>query len=290
MFNKRITSFLTLYDTMNYRLTAEKLFLTQPAITQHIHALEKEYQCTLFIYDHKQLYRTPQADQLAIYFRSILHNDKKIKMQLQDVQPLPLRIGASRTIGEFIIGPLLVNYLQEPKHIISLSVDNTEALLRKIDQQELDFALVEGDFDKQKYHFQKYRCENFVGLCAKKHPFANQEIPLANIFDNTIIVREPQSGTRAILENLLHLNGHSLSNFYRTIETNNFSAICYFIAHDIGISFGYESIADHHPELATFTLKDMPIAHDLHFVHAKNSPDKSLFLQFIKAVDHNITL
>lgn len=33
MFNKRITSFLTLYETMNYRLTAEKLFLTQPAIT-----------------------------------------------------------------------------------------------------------------------------------------------------------------------------------------------------------------------------------------------------------------
>lgn len=290
MFNKRITSFLTLYETMNYRLTAEKLFLTQPAITQHIHALEKEYQCTLFTYDHKQLYRTPQADQLAIYFRSILHNDDKIKRQLHDLQPVPLRIGASRTIGEFIIGPLLVSYLQDPKHILSLNVDNTETLLRKIDQQELDFALIEGDFNRQKYHYQKYRRESFVGLCAKKHPFADHEIPLSKIFDNTIIVREPQSGTRAILENLLHLHGHSLANFKRKIETNNFSAICYFIAHDIGISFGYESIANHHPELTTFTLQDMPIAHDLHFVCAKNSPDKSLFTQFIKAVDHSIVL
>lgn len=252
--------------------------------------MEKEYQCTLFTYDHKQLYRTPQADQLAIYFRSILHNDQRIKLKLQDIQPLPVRIGASRTIGEFIIGPLLVGYLQDPKHILSLTVDNTETLLRKIDQQEIDFALVEGDFDRQKYHYQRYRQESFVGLCAKKHPFANQEIPLAKIFDNTIIVREPQSGTRAILENILHLNGHSLAHFNLKIETNNFSAICYFIAHDIGISFGYESIANHHPELTAFTLQDLPIAHDLHFVYAKNSPDKSLFKQFIKAVDHSIAL
>ena len=51
MIDYRIPTFLTLYELMNYRRTAEQLKLSQPAVTQQIHALERDYGCRLFTYD-----------------------------------------------------------------------------------------------------------------------------------------------------------------------------------------------------------------------------------------------
>ena len=64
MIDYRIPTFLTLYELMNYRRTAEQLKLSQPAVTQQIHALERDYGCRLFTYDGSRLYRTPEAEKL----------------------------------------------------------------------------------------------------------------------------------------------------------------------------------------------------------------------------------
>ena len=58
MLDYRVLTFLTLYDEMNYRRTAEKLNMTQPGVTQHIHYLEHYYGVKLFSYDGRTLSRT----------------------------------------------------------------------------------------------------------------------------------------------------------------------------------------------------------------------------------------
>lgn len=58
MLDHRIYTFLTLYDEMNYRRTAEKLNITQPGVTQHIQFLENEYGIKLFEYDGHILKKT----------------------------------------------------------------------------------------------------------------------------------------------------------------------------------------------------------------------------------------
>ena len=64
MLDHRIDTFLTLCDTMNYRETAELLHITQPAVTQHIQFLEREYCCRLFTYENRHLTKTPSAELL----------------------------------------------------------------------------------------------------------------------------------------------------------------------------------------------------------------------------------
>ena len=61
MRDDKIHTFLTLCDTMNYRLAAEHLHITQPAVTQHIHALKQYYGCRLFLYDGHRLQKTQGA-------------------------------------------------------------------------------------------------------------------------------------------------------------------------------------------------------------------------------------
>ena len=57
MLDHKMYTFLTLCETMNYTLAAQRLHIPQPAVTQHIRALENQYGCKLFTYDGKHLYR-----------------------------------------------------------------------------------------------------------------------------------------------------------------------------------------------------------------------------------------
>lgn len=96
MIDYRIPTFLALYELMNYRRTAEQLKLSQPAVTQQIHALEGEYGCRLFTYDGSRLYRTPEAEKLAQYARAAVYNDQRMRQELSAPKILTLRLGRNQ--------------------------------------------------------------------------------------------------------------------------------------------------------------------------------------------------
>lgn len=282
MLNYRIKTFLELYEILNYRETAEKLNLTQPAVTQHIQALENEYGCKLFIYDHKKLHKTESADKLALYARSMLYNDKKLREDLKENKPKILRVGATKTIGEYVICEKVSNYLSNPSNTLSLTVDNTKNLLKKLENDEIDFALVEGNFDKNRYGYRTFLNEPFVGMCASDHPFSGKEIEINNIFDNTIILREEGSGTRSIFDYILTQSGYCEENFKRCVYISNFTMICNLVRQNKGISFAYKAVADSFSGISTFTIKNKPITHDFNFVFLKHTKADSLIDKFLK--------
>ena len=57
----KLHTFLTLCQTMNYRMAAERLHLSQPAVTKQIQALEQSLQTKLFTYDGHTLHKTENA-------------------------------------------------------------------------------------------------------------------------------------------------------------------------------------------------------------------------------------
>ena len=61
MLDFRLYTFLTLSETLNYTKAADILCITQPAVSQHIKYMEKEYDCKLFFYDGKQLNLTARV-------------------------------------------------------------------------------------------------------------------------------------------------------------------------------------------------------------------------------------
>jgi len=148
-----------------------------------------------------------------------------------------------------------------------LIIDNTENLLRMLEQAEIDFAVIEGVFDKSKYGYRLYKKEAFVGICAKDHPFANTTVTLEDIFKEDIVVREPFSGTRTLLHNAITDRGFSFENFKRCISVSNFSVICDLAANNGAITFAYEPISKCRDDLATFTVTDMQISGEFNFVY-----------------------
>ena len=281
MLDYRIYTFLALYDEMNYRRTAEKLNMTQPGVTQHIHYLENHYGIKLFEYDGHTLKRTKNAELLKRHFDSVRTEEIAVRQSFAAADILKLNVGATKTIGEFVIVPQIKRFLASPRHLLDLMVDNTEVLLSLLERTELDFAIIEGFFDKSKYGYHLFKQEAFVGICATNHPFAGQTVSLKEIFKESIIVREKGSGTRKLLEQAICDCGFSLDSFKRCSSVSNFSIICELVAHDNAITFAYEPIAHSRTDLATFEIEDIQIKGEFNYVYCNEMIAQKKIAQFL---------
>lgn len=267
MLDYRVLTFLTLYDEMNYRRTAEKLNMTQPGVTQHIHYLENYYGVKLFEYDGRTLSKTKNAQRLKKYFDSVKAEETDIRESFTPTDTIHMTVGATKTIGEFVIVPEIRAFLQAPNHNLDLIIDNTENLLHMLEKSQIDFAVIEGVFDKSKYGYHLFKKEAYVGVCAKDHPFAGRTVTLEEVFREDIVVRESQSGTRMLLQNAITDRGFSLDSFHRCSSVNNFSVICDLVAINKAITFAYEPIAHCRDDLTTFLVEDMQIQGEFNFVY-----------------------
>ena len=280
MLDFRLETFLVVCDTMNYRKTAELLHITQPAVTQHIQRLEQELDCRLFQYESRRLKKTDAALILEQYARTMKVNEANLLRQLRNRQIRRLSIGATKTIGECIIGDYAEKFISNEENRLSLIVDNTEHLLHLLDECRLDFALIEGHFDKARYGYTRFSQEPFVGICAADHPFAGRDVTVSELLEQTAIVREVGSGTRAILENQLMDFNESIGHFRRVLCISSFSIILDYVRKGLGISFVYEVLA-RQAGLATFTLEHRRIQREFNYVYLKGTGAEEKIAHFL---------
>ena len=255
---------------MNYRRTAEILNMTQPGVTQHIQYLEKQYGVKLFTYKKHTLERTEEAEMLMRCLNSVMAEEQSLCTAFAKPKKQLLRVGATKTIGEFVLVDTVKKFLADPSHNLEFTIDNTRRLLQMLENREIDFAVIEGIVDKSRYGCRLYRKNDFVGVCSVKHRFAGKEVQIEDIFDETLIVREKGSGTRNLLERAMADRGFSLDNFARTVSISNFSVIMELLR-DGGITFAYSPIAEQKKDLTTFSVKDMKIAGEFNFVYCSEA-------------------
>ncbi|MBR5490227.1 MAG: LysR family transcriptional regulator [Oscillospiraceae bacterium] len=265
---------------MNYRKTAERLNMTQPGVTQHIKLLESRYGVKLFEYNGRQLRRTEAAERLKSYLDLVRAEEAALREQFAARDVLRLRVGATKTIGEFVIVDKIKEFLSEENRELELLVDNTEHLLAMLERGELDFAIIEGVFDKAKYPHHLYKKENFLGICSKNHPFAGRKVSIEELFGESLVVREKGSGTRRLLEQAVEDRGHSLSAFRRCSVLSNFALICNLVAEEGAITFAYEPISRCRADLTTFMVEDMHIKGEFNFVYISETTARPLTVFF----------
>ena len=271
MADNRIITFLTLCQLMNYRKTAEELNMTQPAVTQHIHYLEEEYNCKLFNYNGKILSKTADCERLERYGRSMLYNEKIFKETILKPKTLRVSIGATKTIGDYTVEDKILSLLERDDINLEFIIDNTETLFEKLNSFKLDILLVEGFIDKENYGYELIKNEELIGICSIHHRFAGKTVSLKDILNEHIILREEGSGTRAVFENFLFQKGFGTQSIRKYSQISSFKIIERAVSENCGISFTYESISKNSEHLATFRIENERILHEFNFVFLKNT-------------------
>ena len=99
----RLNTFLTLCRTMHYGRAAEALNLSQPAVSKHIQALEAQYGAKLFDYSGRRLSRTRAGELLEQYASTLRYNEEKLIAAMHARPETLLRIGATKSIGDYIL-------------------------------------------------------------------------------------------------------------------------------------------------------------------------------------------
>ena len=271
MFDDRVYTFLTLYKEMNYHNAAEARNMTQPGVTQHIQHLEKEYGVKFFRYVGRTLYRTPEAERFKRYLDRAMAEERALREEFSRETGVRLRIGATKTIGEFVLPPIVDRFLEDPSHSMDFVIDNTQVLMKMLEDGELDFAMVEGVFDKCRYDYRLYQKERFTGVCTKSHRFAGKRVPVEEIFGETLLIREKGSGTRRLLEQALSSRGFSLDCFSRTVSLGNFSVLMDLLIRENAITFAYQPIALQRQSLTTFEVEGMEWEGEFNFVYSSRT-------------------
>jgi len=277
----KLQTFLILCQTMNYRLAAQRLHLSQPAVTKQIQALEQRLQTKLFYYDGHNLHKTEKCQLLERYAISLNHQFEELQMAIAEKEHSMLRIGATKTVGDYVLMDAIKDYLRDPSHELSLVVDNTKHLLQMLDENQLDFAVIEGTFSKTKYDSYLLQMEPFVGICAADSPLCGKEVSVEELLKQTIIVREEGSGTRRIFEERHTAAGYGLNDFLRKVSISSFVSIKSLVSAGIGISFLYASVVSGEDSIGTFTVRGLTEPHAFHVVYTRNTNAQTLAEQFL---------
>lgn len=277
MLDFRIDTLITVCREMNFSRAAEKLNITQPAVSQHIRYLEENYGIKIFRHEGKKIRLTQEGKTLLDAATAIRHDDRFLREKLKDIGQVQqsLVFGATLTIGEFVLPEHLADYLRRyPDSSVRMIVANTNRLLEKLNEGEIDFAVIEGYFPKNDYEHLQYSREKYIPVCGPDYHFSGPCETLEDMLSERLIVREAGSGTREILERILGEKNLSLPDFRHLVEISNLNAIKSLVRSNCGITFLYEAAA--RKELKEGALKEIPIkgfdvAHDFTFVWRKGS-------------------
>lgn len=274
----RVKTFLTVCQTLNYTRAAEELALTQPAVSQHIAYLEKEYGAKLFTYHRKKLELTRAGRVLRDALSTMAHDDALLHERIAEVAhgaAVQLRIGMTLTAGEYVVAAPLVRYLSDhPSVQVTVRSGGTQHLLSLMDAGAIDCAFVEGLFDKSSYTANTFRTEKLVAICAADHRFASTPATFEDLLGERLILREPGSGSRDVLAHILAKRNLSPSAFADVCVVESLDIIKIFVAGNLGISFVYEAAVQREVQegaLRIIELPGEPITHDISFVRLPNS-------------------
>lgn len=287
MLDFRVQTFLSACRTLNYTRTAEELSITQPAVSQHVAWLERQYGAKLFSYEGKRLSLTPAGELLRQAAARMDHDERLVRQAVADqgAGRERLSFGVTLTVGEYLIARPLARYLRaHPDHDVRVEQAGTDVLLRRLREGDIDCALIEGYFDKHDFAWREFCTQELVGVCAPDSPLAQGGVvSLEGLLGERILVREPGSGTRAVLEHALAERNLALSSFARVTEVSSLNIIKEFVAAGVGASFLYEAAV--RAELAAGTLARIPLSgaplgHAITFVHEKGSAFAERFERF----------
>lgn len=236
----RVKTFLTVCRTLNYTRAAEELALTQPAVSQHITYLEREYGAKLFTYHRKKLELTPAGRVLRDGLATMAHDDVLLHERIEEVAhgaTVKLRIGMTLTAGEYVVARPLARCLgARPDIQITVRSGGTQHLMELLDAGTIDCAFVEGLFDKARYASRPFSSERLVPICAAEHRFPRTPRTLEDLLGERLILREEGSGSRNVLVHALAQRNLSPASFADHFVVESLDIIKIFVQADLGIS------------------------------------------------------
>ncbi len=292
MLSTRHEIFIEVAANLSFSRASEILFISQPAISKHIKALEAYYKTTLF--ERKgNLVELSHAGKLLL---NRLKEAKKIQSQLEFELSIlkdqlrakgQLKLGASTTVALYIIPKILSAFHQKyPEVKISLLNRNTDTIVQALIDQEIDIGIVEGKKKKASILYQPFVTDEVVAVCSAKSSIAKKKsLTIADIKNYPVVLREQGSGTLAALNYTFKKNGIKLSDLKVNVRLSGTEALKNFLREDDCLGFlprGSVTKELQSGDLVIVNIEKFQIVRDFFFIQRHGTEDEGLNKTFIR--------
>jgi DNA-binding transcriptional LysR family regulator len=204
MENFRLRVFRAVAHRLNFRMAAEELLLTQSAVTQQIKALESELDVPLFDRAGGRVSLTPAGGALLPFAERLAALSEEAREAVAATaggSAGRLALGASQTIGQYLLPKLIAGFLQEnPRVEISVLGGNTQTILEALVEHKVQLCLIEGPAMRRDVQVEPFMQDHMVCVVPAGHEWADEEIDVKELQQAKLVTRELGSGSRRIVE------------------------------------------------------------------------------------------
>jgi DNA-binding transcriptional LysR family regulator len=237
--NFRLQVFRAVAEHLSFRKAAERLFLTQPAVTLQIKALENSLGVRLFDRSGNRVTLTSQGTTLLRYAgeiaalaseaeRELLASDGKFSGELS--------LGVSTTIAQYVLPRLIGAFLSEhPRVQLSVQSGNTEEVVDLLLAGDVSIGLIEGPARHRGVHTEPFMRDELVLIVPPDSESVH--FPAQQLLASSLLMREQGSGSRRVVESALEKAGFKLKAFRRVMNLDSTESIKSAVEVGLGIGF-----------------------------------------------------
>lgn len=241
MENFRLKVFRVVAMHLNFSRAAEELLLTQPAVTQQIQSLEADYGVPLFDRSGGRIALTEAGKTLLPYALRLQEISAEAFAAVAGAggqSAGPLAIGASQTIGQYVLPYLVAEFLREhPRVDVTAVSGNSDEILEALVAHRIQVALIEGPALRKDVHTEPFMQDEIVLVVPVHHAWAEREIEIESLNDEPLLMREFGSGTRRVLERALERAGLKRKNLRVRMELDSTVGLLNAVEAGLGVTF-----------------------------------------------------
>lgn len=233
--------FATVAETGSLSEAAERLFLTQPAVTQQIKHLENHFAIQLLERTNRGVTLTDAGEVLRDYARQIVSLYDELESNLENLRASVsghLTVGATSTIGGYAV-PCSICIFKEkfPEAVLKLKVANLTQISNDLKEGQIDIAIIEGQDLSGPFIKWELATDRLVVIAPNRKPWAGRtSISIEEFKIQPFIIREAGSGTRQVIEEALASIGIDLSQLNIVVELASVDSIKAAVEAGVGIS------------------------------------------------------
>jgi DNA-binding transcriptional LysR family regulator len=297
MDTRQLHAFCEVVERKSFSLAAERLGVTQPAVSLQVRALEKRLGTQLLDRSGRRVEPTEAGLRLYRGAQRLLALEVEITKDLAEEATGALagtfEIGASTGPGGVVLSQLLCQFADvHPELHIALSVFDTQTVVDRVADRTLEVGVVGAAPRHRGVEYEPFFSDNVILACPPGHAFAGRTVTLDELRGETLIVMQEGAGVRQMIEDELRRVGTRLRDLDVRLELGLQESVTSAVRGGYGVTFISRSSVEN--DLAAGTLVEARLAgleleREIHLVRASGRSETRAARAFIEFARERLT-
>jgi DNA-binding transcriptional LysR family regulator len=241
MDTRQLAAFCAVVERSSFSQAAERLGVTQPAVSLQIRSLEKRLGKQLLDRSGRRVEPTEAGRRLYRSAQRVLAAEEQLLAELTDdagVLTGRLELGASTGPGGTVVPLLLCEFQRRhPEVHVALSIFDTQRVIEQVARRELELGVVGASRRQRGVVFEPFFRDEVVLACPREHPLAGKSVSVNALSEEPLILMQEGAGVRQVIEDELRRVGLRLRDLDVRIELGLQESLRSAIAAGYGVGF-----------------------------------------------------